>query len=339
MSTTSWAGGTGLLDALDDETPRPKRSEHTGTAPDLVRLYLNDAGRHRLLDAEREADLAKRYRAGSTASEALAATPQPSRAAAARLRRIRDDGQRAHDTLIESNLLLVVSIARRYTGRGLDFLELIQEGNIGLLRAVEKFDHAKGFKFSTYATWWIRQGLQRGLAAKSRTIRVPGHVGDLYHKVRLAELVLTQELSREPTEQELAADVDLTIQRLRDVRGSMHEPVSLDRRVGDEGDTTIGDVVADASSVDPAAAATTDDLRAHLDRALAMLDERERQILVLRFGLDGQVPQTLEQIGAHIGVTRERVRQMQQRALAAMRHPSQPVDLAELLLGIDEQVA
>ena len=338
MIGTNWAGGGGLLDAIDDDA-RSIEDRRSGATPDLVRLYLNDAGRYRLLDAEREADLAKRYQAGLLATSLLAVTPRTSRRRVALLRRLVQDGDRAHNALVQANLLLVVSIARRFTGRGLDFLELIQEGNIGLLRAVEKFDHTKGYKFSTYATWWIRQALQRGLASKARTIRVPGHVGELYHKVRTAELQLVQEMSREPTEAELAAETGLTIQRLRDVRGSMHDPVSLDRRVGDDGETTMGDVVADTSCPDPAASAAEVDAKARLDQALAALDERERLILELRFGLDGTSPLTLEQIGLQIGVTRERVRQMQQRALANLRHPSQGCDLSELLVGLDDQVA
>ena len=338
MTSTTWTGDIGLLDALETDAPPGGNGRYEAT-PDLVRLYLNDAGRHRLLDAEAEADLAKRYRAGRQATRLLQATPNGDAGQRARLRRLQRDGERAHQVLVQTNLLLVVSIARRFSGRGLDFLELIQEGNLGLLRAVEKFDHTKGYKFSTYATWWIRQALQRGLASKSRTIRIPGHVNELYHTVRTAELHLFQRLSRQPTEAELATEADLPAERLREIRQAMHSQVSLDRAVGDDGETALGDVIADRHSPDPASLAAQSDTHERLERALASLEDRARTILILRYGLDGHPPHTLGQIGARIGVTRDRVRQMEHRALASLRHPSDPSGLSKMLLEASDQIA
>jgi RNA polymerase sigma factor (sigma-70 family) len=338
MTSSTWTGDTRLLDALADDTPSggdPRQS----ASVDLVRLYLNEAGRHRLLDAEAEADLAKRYRAGREAEHLLRTTPNAAVARLARLREVERDGARAQQALVQANLLLVVSISRRYSGRGLEFLELIQEGNLGLLRAVEKFDHTRGYKFSTYATWWIRQALQRGVAAKSRTIRIPTHVDELHHKVRIAELRLHQHLLRQPTEAELATEVELTIERLRQVRQVMQDAVSLDRRIGDDGETELSEVIADDHSPDPSTVATDTDTRERLHRALAGLRERDRTILTLRYGLDGHPPLTLEQIGNRVGLTRERVRQMEHRALATLRHPSQTGGLARLLEALDHRVA
>ena len=337
MTSTTWTSDTPLLDALDDGPPR--RHDRHDTTPDLVRLYLNDAGRHRLLDAEAEADLAKRYRAGREATRLLQATPSGDVGQRARMRQIQRDGARAHQALVQANLLLVVSIARRFNGRGLDFLELIQEGNLGLLRAVDKFDHTRGYKFSTYATWWIRQALQRGLAFKSRTIRVPAHVDDLHHQVRTAELRLFQRLSRQPTDGELATEAELSLERLHQIRLARHDADSLDRPIGDDGDIALRDIIADHHSPDPATLAARSDAHQRLERALASLDERERTILILRYGLDGHTPHTLNQIGAKIGVTRERVRQMELRALTGLRHIAQPTGLTQLLTELDGQVA
>ena len=338
MTSTSGTGDLGLLDALEDETPHGGH-DRQGATTDLVRLYLNDAGRHRLLDAEAEADLAKRYRAGRQAEHLLQAEPNGDTGQRARLGQVQREGARAQQALVQANLLLVVSIARRLSGRGLDFLELIQEGNLGLLRAVDKFDHTRGYKFSTYATWWIRQALQRGLASTSRTIRVPVHVAELHREVRTAELRLCQYLSRQPTEAELASEVDLSVERLREIRQAMHGTVSLDRRIGDDGEAALGDVLADDGSPDPAVLATHSDTRERLHQALASLEERHRTILTLRYGLDGQPPHTLEQIGTRIGVTRERVRQMEHRALADLRHPCQPSGLSRLFADLDHHDA
>jgi RNA polymerase sigma factor (sigma-70 family) len=303
---------------------------------DLVRQYLNDAGKHALLTKEDEADLAKRYQAGLAAEWLIKDRGETmSRTRKTRLRAVARDGERAKERMVQANLRLVVPQARKFSGRDLDFIELIQEGNLGLLRAVEKFDHTKGYKFSTYAVWWIRQALQRGVASKGRTIRVPAHVWELYGKLRAAELRLRQQKGGDPTEEEVAEEVGLTASRVREVRDAMQELVSLDRPIGEDGDATMGDLIADSSQVDPADTALEGDALSQIDAALKALDERERIILVLRFGLGGQEPQTLEEIGAHFGLTRERIRQMQNRGLAKLRHPSRAHNLSGLLDVLD----
>ena len=339
MNTEGWAGHGTLLDEVPDEPARERSEAGDPSTTDIVRLYLNDAGRHQLLDAEREADLAKRYRAGLHAREMRRTAGRLPARRRRLLEQLVRDGDDAQRRMTEANLLLVVSLSRRYAGRGLDFIELIQEGNLGLLRAVEKFDHTRGYKFSTYATWWIRQALQRGLASKARTIRVPSHVGDLYNRVRAAEIELYHVIGREPTDAELADEAGLDLQRMRDVRGAMHELVSLDRPVGEDADASMGDILADPRVTDPAQNAARRDASSQIEAVLEHLDERERIILILRFGLNGDVPHTLEEVGARIGVTRERVRQMQERALASLRHPARAGELSELLAAYEGAVA
>jgi RNA polymerase primary sigma factor len=324
-----------VVDDVADDAPE-EVAEYTGAmTTDLVRQYLNDAGRHSLLTKEDEADLAKRYQAGLAADDILAAKPKLTRAHKARMQLISRDGARAKERMVQANLRLVVPQARKFSGRDLDFIELIQEGNLGLLRAVEKFDHTKGYKFSTYAVWWIRQALQRGVASKGRTIRVPAHVWELYGKLRSAELRLRQSKGGDPSEAEIAEEVGLTEQRVREVREAMQELVSLDRPIGEDGDATMGDLIPDAAGIDPAETALEGDAMAQIEAALSALDDRERIILVLRFGLHGEEPQTLEEIGAHFGLTRERIRQMQNRALAKLRHPSRAHNLSGLLDVLD----
>ncbi len=309
-----------------------------GVTTDLVRQYLDEAGRYDLLDREREADLSKRYRAGAAADDLLDTTTPP-RARAARLRRISRDGQRAKQTMIQANLRLVIPQARRFAGRDLDFVELIQEGNLGLLRAVEKFDHTKGYKFSTYAVWWIRQALQRGVAAHARTIRIPGHVWELAGKLRAAETQLRQRHGIDPSDAEVAAQVGLTPERAQEIRLALREPTSLDQPVGEDGDTTISDLLADLDGEDPAATAAQQDTVRQLQAALSRLDPRERTILTLRFGLDGNGPRTLENIGDQIGLTRERIRQMQIRAFAKLRQSNRLRDLSQQPWTQDTDVA
>jgi RNA polymerase sigma factor (sigma-70 family) len=330
--------GLQVIDDVADDAPEDVIDHSAAVTTDLVRQYLNDAGRHQLLDKESEADLAKRYQAGLDADRLLA-DPSLTRARRARLRRISQDGSRAKEIMVQANLRLVVPQARKFSGRDLDFIELIQEGNLGLLRAVEKFDHTKGYKFSTYAVWWIRQALQRGVASKGRTIRVPAHVWELYGKLRSAELRLRQQKGGDPTEEEVAAEVGLTAQRVREVRDAMQELVSLDRPIGEDGDATMGDLIPDLGVIDPAETALEGDALSQIEAALSELEERERLILVLRFGLGGQEPQTLEEIGSHFGLTRERIRQMQNRALAKLRHPSRAHNLAGLLDVLDRVAA
>ena len=330
--------GLQVIDDVADDAPEDVYDHSAAVTTDLVRQYLNDAGRHELLDKESEADLAKRYQAGMAADQLLG-DGRLTRARKARLQRVSRDGERAKEVMAQANLRLVVPQARKFSGRDLDFIELIQEGNLGLLRAVEKFDHTKGYKFSTYAVWWIRQALQRGVASKGRTIRVPAHVWELYGKLRSAELRLRQQKGGDPTEEEVAAEVGLTAQRVREVRDAMQELVSLDRPIGEDGDATMGDLIPDLGVIDPADTALEGDALSQIEAALAELEERERLILMLRFGLGGQEPQTLEEIGAHFGLTRERIRQMQNRALAKLRHPSRAHNLAGLLDVLDRVAA
>jgi RNA polymerase sigma factor (sigma-70 family) len=330
-----------VIDDVADDAPEEIAHADLNAAvtTDLVRQYLNDAGKHQLLTKEDEADLAKRYQAGLSAQAFLDdASRKFTPAVRRKLTRIAADGMRAKERMVQANLRLVVPQARKFSGRDLDFIELIQEGNLGLLRAVEKFDHTKGYKFSTYAVWWIRQALQRGVASKARTIRVPAHVWELYGKIRQAELRLRQKKAGDPTDDEVAEEVGLTAERVREVRDAMQDLVSLDRPIGEDGDATMGDLIADETSADPADSAQSADAISQIEAALEALDERERVILILRFGLGGEEPQTLEQIGEHFNLTRERIRQMQNRALAKLRHPSRAHNLSGLL-GVLERAA
>ena len=325
-----------LIDDVAEDAPEAMETGHLTT--DLVRQYLNDAGRHQLLTKEDEADLAKRYQAGLCADKMLAERNDLKPKVKAQLRRISVDGRRSKERMVQANLRLVVPQARKFSGRDLDFIELIQEGNLGLLRAVEKFDHTKGYKFSTYAVWWIRQALQRGVASKARTIRVPAHVWELYGKLRSAETRIRQRKGADPTDDEVAEEVGLTPERVREVRDAMQDLVSLDKPIGEDGDATMGDLIADDGVSDPAESAQHEDAVAQIEAALAELDERERVILILRFGLDGQEPRTLEEVGQHFDLTRERIRQMQNRALAKLRHPSRAHNLSGLL-GVLEKAS
>ena len=322
--------GVEVIDDLADDAPEEIIEHSAAVTTDLVRQYLNDAGRHQLLDRESEADLAKRYQAG-LAAERMAADPTLSRAKKARLRRIVADGQRAKETMVQANLRLVVPQARKFSGRDLDFIELIQEGNLGLLRAVEKFDHTKGYKFSTYAVWWIRQALQRGVASKGRTIRVPAHVWEQYGKLRSAELRLRQSKGADPTEAEIAADVGLPPERVREVRDAMQELVSLDRPIGEDGDATMGDLIPDLGGIDPAGSALEGDALGQIEAALAELEPRPRRVLELRYGLTGGERMTYADIGEQLGLTRERVRQLHNHALLELRNSPRAETLADLL--------
>jgi RNA polymerase sigma factor (sigma-70 family) len=330
-----------VIDDIADDAPEDiaQADPNAALTTDLVRQYLNDAGKHELLTKEDEADLAKRYQAGLHADRMLAEGRDLDASTKAKLRRISRMGGAAKERMVQANLRLVVPQARKFSGRDLDFIELIQEGNLGLLRAVEKFDHTKGYKFSTYAVWWIRQALQRGVASKARTIRVPAHVWELYGKIRQAELRLRQKKAGDVTDEEVAEEVGLTADRVREVRDAMQDLVSLDRPIGEDGDATMGDLIADADSTDPADSAQSSDAISQISAALDALDERERVILILRFGLNGEEPQTLEQIGEHFGLTRERIRQMQNRALAKLRHPSRAHNLSGLLGVLERATA
>jgi RNA polymerase primary sigma factor len=308
-------------------TTRPLRAGgHSGTAPDPVRVYLREVGRVALLDAAQEVDLAKRIEAGVFATERLRCAAESGEALDPRLRRdlglIAADGSRARTHLLEANLRLVVSLAKRYTGRGLGFLDLIQEGNIGLVRAVEKFDYAQGYKFSTYATWWIRQALGRALADQSRTIRIPVHVGELITRLHRARRTLLQELGREATPQELAVAIDVTEDRVTEIQRYGREPVSLDEPLGEEGDTRLGDLIEDSGAASAFASVDLTLLQAELRSVLATLSDREAGVIRLRFGLTDGRPRTLDEIGRTYGVTRERIRQIETKTMTKLRHPA-----------------
>jgi RNA polymerase primary sigma factor len=276
-----------------------------------------------LLDAAQEVDLAKRVQAGLAADALLAdeAPAVPLDGPHRRLlRRVVDDAARASDLLVRANLRLVISVARRYRGRGLELSDLIQEGNLGLIRAVERFDPARGFRFSTYASWWIRQAITRGLADRGRAVRLPVHAHELLVKLRWTELALWQELGRDPSERELADRLDVRVERLREIRRAAEEVASLDAPIGSDGDGTLGGLVPDAGAADPEAATAEADARRALLAALARLGEREREVLELRYGLRGSEPCTLDEIGQRLGVTRERIRQIELRGLRKLAH-------------------
>ncbi len=308
-------------------TTRPLRAGgHSSTVPDPVRVYLREVGRVALLDAAQEVDLAKRIEAGVFATERLRCAEESDEALDPRLRRdlglIAADGNRARNHLLEANLRLVVSLAKRYTGRGLGFLDLIQEGNIGLVRAVEKFDYAQGYKFSTYATWWIRQALGRALADQSRTIRIPVHVGELITRLHRARRTLLQELGREATPQELAVAIDVTEDRVTEIQRYGREPVSLDEPLGEEGDTRLGDLIEDSGAASAFASVDLTLLQAELRSVLATLSDREAGVIRLRFGLTDGRPRTLDEIGRTYGVTRERIRPIETKTKTKLRHPA-----------------
>src|ERR1700760_1234103 len=298
---------------------------------DPVRMYLKEIGKVPLLTAEEEVDLAKRIEAGLFASEKLATTTKK---VGDKLRReleaIERDGQIAKRKLVEANLRLVVSIAKRYVGRGMLFLDLIQEGNLGLIRAVEKFDYTKGYKFSTYATWWIRQAITRGIADQARTIRVPVHMVETINKLARIQRQLHQDLGREPTPEELAGELGIEPERVAEIQRIAQEPVSLQSPIGEE-ESDLGDFIEDADAVVPIEAAAFIMLQDQLERVLDNLAEREQRIIQLRFGLTDGHPRTLEEVGREFGVTRERIRQIESKTLAKLRHPSRAQMLREYL--------
>ena len=302
---------------------------------DPVRMYLQEIGRYPLLTPQQEVELAMQMEAGGRASEKLEGEGAGELPVADRviLQRSARNADRARKRLVEANLRLVVSIAKKYVGRGLSLLDLIQEGNLGLIRAVEKFDYRKGFKFSTYATWWIRQAVTRALADQARTIRVPVHMVETINKLARAQRTLMQELGREPTITEIAQELELEPQQVTELRRIAQDPVSLETPLGEEDDSTLGDFVEDTDADVPVEVASFKLLQEYLSLVLEGLNERERQVLIMRFGLaDGKV-KTLEEVGSHFNVTRERIRQIETKALAKLRQPARAKRLEGYLEG------
>ncbi|MFJ9742632.1 RNA polymerase sigma factor [Streptomyces sp. NPDC101166] len=301
------------------EAPVPRVADGAGPSSDLFRQYLREIGRIPLLTAAEEVELARRVEAGLFAEEKLAGTPDLDSDLALDLDRLVVMGRMAKRRLIEANLRLVVSVAKRYVGRGLTMLDLVQEGNLGLIRAVEKFDYARGYKFSTYATWWIRQAMSRALADQARTIRVPVHVVELINRVVRVQRRMLQERGYEPTADEVAAHLDLAPERVGEVLRLAQEPVSLHAPVGEEDDVALGDLIEDGDAASPVESAAFLLLRQHLEAVLSTLGERERKVVQLRYGLADGRPRTLEEIGRIFGVTRERIRQIESKTLGKLR--------------------
>ena len=315
-----------------------KRSADAGVTMltgDPVRMYLKEIGKVPLLTAAEEIDLAMKIEAGVAATEELDRAEDEGieleRREKRRLGRIEQVGIDAKQQLIEANLRLVVSIAKRYVGRGMLFLDLIQEGNLGLIRAVEKFDYTKGFKFSTYATWWIRQAITRAIADQARTIRIPVHMVETINKLVRIQRQLLQELGREPTPEEIGKEMGLPPERVREIQKISQEPVSLETPIGEEEDSQLGDFIEDDAAVVPPDAASFSMLQEQLSKVLDGLAERERKVISLRFGLEDGHPRTLEEVGREFGVTRERIRQIESKTLAKLRHPSRSSKLKDYL--------
>jgi RNA polymerase sigma factor (sigma-70 family) len=295
--------------------------DQTAPEEDLVRLYLTDIGRHALLSKEDEATLAEARLAGLEAAEELKnGSPTPARKR--QLRRLVQEGEAAERRFVESNLRLVVSIAKKYQASGVPLLDLVQEGNLGLMHAVEKFDHRKGFKFSTYATWWIRQAITRGIANTGRSIRLPVHAGDMVKQLQRTRAELEDKLGRGPTTAEIAEAMDEPFDKIRTLLAHLSEPVSLSAPLREDSDGEVGDTVGDDSAISPEAAMLEAALVGEVEKILAPLEERERTILRLRYGLDGGDPRTLDDVGAHFSLTRERIRQIEAKAMSKLRHPS-----------------
>ena len=315
-------------DAAVEETEKPLPDldeQSAAVSADLVRVYLNEIGKVALLNAEQEVELSKRIEAGLYADHLLA-DPNPAKKLTAAKRRdlqaLVTDGRAAKEHLLQANLRLVVSLAKRYTGHGLPFLDLIQEGNLGLVRAVEKFDYAKGFKFSTYATWWIRQAITRAMADQGRTIRLPVHLVEQVNKLERTRRLLHQQLGRDATEEELGLELDITPERVTELFQYGRDLVSLDQTVGDDEDAQLGDFIEDSDAADAQDAVEFGFMRDQLDQVLGTLEQRERQVLRMRYGLDDGRPRTLDEIGKAFGLSRERIRQIERDTMAKLRHPS-----------------
>jgi RNA polymerase primary sigma factor len=323
------------LDAAEKDEARLRKEEElalkASPTNDPVRMYLKEIGKVALLTAEEEVDLAKRIEAGLFASEKLVTMPRVSASLRRDLEAIEYDGSIAKRKLVEANLRLVVSIAKRYVGRGMLFLDLIQEGNLGLIRAVEKFDYTKGYKFSTYATWWIRQAITRAIADQARTIRIPVHMVETINKLIRIQRQLLQDLGREPTPEEVGKEMDLPPEKVLEIQKLSQEPVSLDTPIGEEDDSHLGDFIEDSDAIVQIDAASFILLQEQLDSVLHSLSEREKKVIQLRFGLTDGHPRTLEEVGKEFGVTRERIRQIESKTLSKLRHPSRSQKLRDYL--------
>ena len=324
------AGGGFVLSNKEENDIPVQTAAINGATADPVKDYLKQIGKVALLNAELEVELAKRIEAGLYAAEKLADPKAKfTKEMQYDLNRVKKDGERAKSHLLEANLRLVVSLAKRYTGRGMQFLDLIQEGNLGLIRAVEKFDYTKGYKFSTYATWWIRQAITRAMADQARTIRIPVHMVEVINKLARVQRQLLQDLGREPTPEELARELDMTPEKVVEVQKYGREPISLSTPLGEDGDSEFGDLIEDTEAVSPLEAVTAVARKRELERILSTMSEREALILRHRYGLIDGIPKTLDQIGEEIGVTRERIRQIENKAISKLKHPTRAQRLSE----------
>jgi RNA polymerase primary sigma factor len=316
----------------DDDDAPVQQIASAGATADPVKDYLKQIGKVPLLNAEQEVELAKRIEAGLFAEERLAIDgPTMSEDDLEDFEWIAEDGRRAKNHLLEANLRLVVSLAKRYTGRGMLFLDLIQEGNLGLIRAVEKFDYTKGYKFSTYATWWIRQAITRAMADQARTIRIPVHMVEVINKLARVQRQMLQDLGREPTPEELAKELDMTPEKVVEVQKYGREPISLHTPLGEDGDSEFGDLIEDSEAIVPADAVSFTLLQEQLHSVLDTLSEREAGVVSMRFGLTDGQPKTLDEIGKVYGVTRERIRQIESKTMSKLRHPSRSQVLRDYL--------
>ncbi|MBM6620956.1 RNA polymerase sigma factor [Micrococcaceae bacterium RIT802] len=321
----------GFIITSDDDDAPQQQVLVAGATADPVKDYLKQIGKVALLNAEQEVDLALRIEAGLYATEKLKAGDDLPKRLHWDLEQVVHDGKIAKNHLLEANLRLVVSLAKRYTGRGMLFLDLIQEGNLGLIRAVEKFDYTKGFKFSTYATWWIRQAITRAMADQARTIRIPVHMVEVINKLARVQRQMLQDLGREPTPDELAKELDMTPEKVVEVQKYGREPISLHTPLGEDGDSEFGDLIEDSEAVVPADAVSFTLLQEQLHSVLDTLSEREAGVVAMRFGLTDGQPKTLDEIGKVYGVTRERIRQIESKTMSKLRHPSRSQVLRDYL--------
>jgi RNA polymerase primary sigma factor len=318
-----------VVETVPASAPETDLDDQTSVMGDSVHTYLKSIGRRSLLSAEEEVDLAKRIEAGLFAEHKLETETKLSKKLRAELEAVADDGRQAKAHMLEANLRLVVSVAKKYSDRGLSLLDVVQEGNLGLIRAVEKFDYTKGYKFSTYATWWIRQAIQRGFADSARTIRLPVHVLEMLSKLSRVERDMHQRLGREPTPEELAVELDRTPDQIEELLRTSRQPISLDSTIGEDGETSIGDLIEDIDAPEAGELVDRQLMADQLRHALDALTPREATIMSMRFGLYDGNPHTLDEIGRALGLTRERIRQLEKQSLSKLRHPSRAQPLLD----------